>query len=685
MSQPTPPRRSEPRPLGRVRSLLTYLTATRRRAALSGAALLGVAALVAVPLWSSPTITMDQTSYKARRGDLVVTVLEGGTLFSVGAKEIKSQVEGSVAILSVVPEGTMLTDEDVAKGRVLMELDSSALKDKAIQQDITVQSAAASLTQAKEQYAIQVNLNESNVKAAELVVKFARMDLEKYLGAALAQQNLDKKVDLAALCAGDATAEGIGEKLQTLDVGGDAKQQWRKLESDIQLAGEEVTRAKTTYGWSVDLGAKGYIAASDVEADRLALRRQELAQEQAQLALQLFLKYEFPKQVEQLTSDYVEAGKKLERQQAQARAQLAQADADWKSKDSTYRVQKDRLDKLNDQIAHCTITAPQPGMVVYPSTSMFGRGGSSDKIEEGATVRQNQMLLTIPNSNNVAINVKVHEAAINKIAPGQRARVVLEGFPDREMAGTVKSVAVLADPQNPWMSPDLKVYNVVVALQDPPKDLKPGMGAKVEILVRTVADVVTIPLQSVSTLNGKRVCWVDDGGSGEQRAIETGDSNDNFIEVKTGLREGESVLLHVPILAGAAAEAEVRPDAKPVEKPAAPNGTAASNGAPANGAAPAAAVEKPPVAVADAAAKSDAPPADPKAEAPAKLDPQIEAFLARLPEERRAEARARMEAMTPEERATALKQMQQRRAARGNGPRNPDGQGQPPQGGEPPQ
>jgi len=316
-------------------------------------------------------------------------------------------------------------------------------------------------------------------------------------------------------------------------------------------------------------------------------------------------------------------------------------------------------------------------MVVYPSTSMFGRG-SSDKIEEGSSVRQNQMLLTIPNSNNVAINVKVHEASINKIATGQRARVVLEGFPDHELAGVVKTVAWLADQQNPWMSPDLKVYNVVVTLLDPSVDLKPGMGAKVEIQVRTVPDVLTIPLQSVSTLNGKRVCWVDDGGSGEQRAIETGDSNDNFIEVKSGLKEGERVLLHVPILAGAAAEAEVRPDAKPPEKPAAPNGTAAPNGAPANGAAPAAGSEKPPVAAADA------PPADPKAEAPAKLDPQVEAFLARMPEERRAEARAQWEAMTPEERATRLKQMQERRnRPRGEGAQPPR-EGNPPPAGAPP-
>ncbi len=673
MSQPTAAPRNDPRFLNRARGLLAALTATPLRTALSSAALLGVATLVTVPFWSSPAVLLDQTSYKVRRADLVVSVLEGGTLFSVGAKEIKSLVEGSVTILSVVPEGTMLTDEDVARQRVLMELDSSALKDRAVQQDITVQGAAASLTQAKEQYAIQVNLNDSNVKAAELVVKFAHMDLEKYLGADLAQLELDKKVDLATLCAAETEPAAIGEKLRALEIGGDAKQQWRKLDSDIQLAGEEVTRAKTTYDWSLALGAKGYIAASDVEADKLAYTRQQLTHEQALLALQLFLKYEFPKQVEQLTSDYIEAGKKLERQEAQARAQLAQADADWKSKDSTYRVQKDRLDKLNDQIAHCTITAPQAGMVVYPATSMNGRGGSSDKIEEGATVRQNQLLLTIPNSNNVAINVKVHEASINKVVPGQTARVVLEGFPDREMAGVVKNVAVLADQQNPWQSPDLKVYNVVVSLQDPPTDIKAGMMAKVEILVRTVPNVLTIPLQSVSTLKGKHVCWVDNGGAGDQHSIETGDSNDNFIEVKSGLKEGDSVLLRVPILAGAAAEAEVRPDMKPPEKPAS-----------AKSAAPAAGSEKPVALATDAPAKPEASAADPKADAAGKLDAQTEALLARVPEERRADLRAQLAAMTPEERAARVKQMQERRnKPRGDGAR-PSKDGSAPQGGAQP-
>ncbi len=615
-------------------------------------ALAGLAALAYFALRPARVTHADAALYRVERMDLVVSVVESASLFSPGALEIKSQVEGSTTIISVIPDGTLVTAEDVKNGKVLMELDASSAREKANSQEVTVQSASASYTQAREQYDIQVNQNESNIKAAELKVKFARMDLEKYLGLAPADKFLKGDIRLDKIYGSGMGTPQIIETLRQMDLGGDALQQWRKLQAAIDLAGEEVSRAASTYEWSkklgpTDQGGAGYITRSDLEGDALALRRKQLDQEQATLALDIFLKYDFPKTAEKLSSDYGEAVKQLERERARARAELAKAEASLKSQELTFKLQKERLEKLNQQIANSTIRAPRAGMVVYPTAGFsFGRGGSSDKIEEGSTVRERQVLLTIPDSNSMSVNIKVHEASINKVRRGQHVRVTLDGFPDREIQGEVQRIAVLADPIMPWISPDVKVYNVVAAIKNPPDDLKPGMGAKAEIIVATVPGVLAVPVQAVTASANMRFCYVMQRGVPVLRRVETGQSSDNFVEIKSGLREGEMVLLHAP--ATLAKDLEAARSEAALEKPQAPPP------APANG-------------NTNGAPDTDAKTHDEKpAEAKTELDPALERMLSRIPEDKRAEARARFEAMTPEERAAQVERIQKARRSRGN-------------------
>ena len=150
----------------------------------------------------------DTGLFAAKRGDLTISVTESGSIKAVKTVDIKSEVEGMVSIVNIVPEGTMVTAEDVNDGKVLVELDSSNLKDQLSQREIELTSAEASFADANESYLIQVKQNESDVTAAELKVKFALMDLQKYLGRAVAQRVVasastdpGSSIDAAALLA----------------------------------------------------------------------------------------------------------------------------------------------------------------------------------------------------------------------------------------------------------------------------------------------------------------------------------------------------------------------------------------------------------------------------------------------------------------------------------------------------
>ena len=339
------------------------------------------------------------TTGPVTQGDLIIDVLESGSLEAKESQVIKSEVEGQTTIISLIPEGTILSATDVENGRVLAELDSSDLREKAEKQVISVQSASATYTDAKESYTIQEKQNESNLKAAQLKVKFAKMDLEKYVGSEIAALLVEEQVSVSDL---------IGRE----DLGGEALQKERKLLSDIDVAGEEVSLATDKLNWTRQLEEKGYETADKLRADELALKRQEISKEQARTAQKLFTKYEFPKETEKLLSDYQEAVREQERTVAKCRAEIAKAEARLTSNEMNYMSEKARLDKLEEQIEKCTIRATKPGLVVYAGGEHYWR---DDRIEEGAQIRERQDMIKIPNTDVMLAKTKVHESMVAKV------------------------------------------------------------------------------------------------------------------------------------------------------------------------------------------------------------------------------------------------------------------------------
>src|SRR3954451_5081964 len=92
--------------------------------------------------------TSEAATFTARRGPLQITVLEGGSMQAVESQEIKCEVRvgyQGTKILKIVDEGYQITEDDVKKGKVIVELDSSELEKQTVQQEIQFQLAAASL------------------------------------------------------------------------------------------------------------------------------------------------------------------------------------------------------------------------------------------------------------------------------------------------------------------------------------------------------------------------------------------------------------------------------------------------------------------------------------------------------------------------------------------------------------
>jgi len=102
----------------------------------------------------------------------------------------------------------------------------------------------------------------------------------------------------------------------------------------------------------------------------------------------------------------------------------------------------------------------------------------------------------------------------------------------------------LADAED-WLNPDLKVYSTDIGIHGTHDALKTGMTGKVTVIIDKLRDVLYVPIQSVVTVEDKKVCYVA-GSPAVKREVETGLFNDNFVEIKSGLAEGEKVLLNPP-------------------------------------------------------------------------------------------------------------------------------------------
>ena len=143
------------------------------------------------------------------------------------------------------------------------------------------------------------------------------------------------------------------------------------------------------------------------------------------------------------------------------------------------------------------------------------------------------------------VEIKVHETWIDKVELNQPAKITVAAFTEKTFTGKVLKKAPLADQTDDILNPDLKVYLTDVGIDGTHDALRTGMTADVEVIINDLHDVLYVPIQSVTTVEEKKICYVM-GSPVEKREVETGLFNENFVEIKSGLTEGEKVLLNPP-------------------------------------------------------------------------------------------------------------------------------------------
>lgn len=448
-------------------------------------------------------------TFAAQRGPLTISITESGTIQAREQVLLKNEVEGRTTIITLKEEG-----RSVKKGELLIELDASALEDQRIEGEIKVQNAEASMIGAREGLEVAKSQARSDIAQAELDNRFAKEDLQNYID---------------------------GEYPRSL----------KEAESKITLALEELENANETLRWSEKLFAEKYISQTELDRDRLAQSRASLDHELAVSALGLLKEYTHRRQLDELNSAVDQAEMALERVQRKAKSEVVQAEANLRAKEAEHERLVSQLERTRQQISKTKIYAPIDGMVVHATTGKGGFRGNDEPLKEGKEIREREELIYLPVANSMMAKINVHESALDKINVGQRVQITLEALPGRTFPGVVSRIAPLPDAQSVWMNPDLKVYPTEINLDGELSELRTGMSCQAEILVENIADAIYVPLQSVVRVGSQPRVYLLKGGQFVPQDVEIGLDNRHVVNVKSGLAEGDVVMLAPPLEQGA--------------------------------------------------------------------------------------------------------------------------------------
>jgi len=298
----------------------------------------------------------------------------------------------------------------------------------------------------------------------------------------------------------------------------------QQAEAGIRIALENLRSAENTLNYSQRMARKGFVSSLQREADEFAVERAKLDLDAANTKKKVLVDFTKEKTLKDLVA---------KREAAAARLRSEQA---------SLQLEKARLDRLQEQLKNCVITAPQKGMVVYANAfdshgSRFG-GSQQNQVGEGAMIRESQALVRLPDLSKMQVKVTIHESRVEDVRPGLPAQVVIQ---DQEYKGKVLSIANQPQPTS-WFSANVKEYATTISIEGETSGLKPGMTAKVTILIDNVTDALSLPVSAVVEQKNQFYCWVKTPQGPSRRPLKLGRTNDKVIEVIDGVKEGEVVI-----------------------------------------------------------------------------------------------------------------------------------------------
>ena len=213
------------------------------------------------------------------------------------------------------------------------------------------------------------------------------------------------------------------------------------------------------------------------------------------------------------------------------------------------------LTHASDVLQKTTYAAPFDGMI----TNLPVREGETVVI--GIQNSPGSTLMTIADMSVITAEVKVDETDIVNVTMGQPAEVSIDAIPKKTFKAVVTEIGNnaivrstgVSTSQQTSASQEAKDFKVVVTLQDPPEDLRPGLSATAKITTATRSQALTIPIQALTIrrqadLESKTENGAVQAAGPQNAASKQKDKDKEEIQGVFVIRNGKAE--YVPIVAG---------------------------------------------------------------------------------------------------------------------------------------
>lgn len=244
-----------------------------------------------------------------------------------------------------------------------------------------------------------------------------------------------------------------------------------------------------------------------------------------------------------------------------AQANYLTAKASYDAAAANVLQSKAQLREVMDILYKTTIYSPMDGIVTQLNVELGER-------VLGSGFSQGTNIMTVADLNNMEAVVDVDENDVVLVSIGDTANVTVDAFGDKIFHGVVKEIGNSAKQTGLGTQEQVVNFSVKIKLIDLDPNLRPGMSCNANIETETVSDVLSVPIQSVTARtdvpvkddstkaeqkeeNGnemmkskkpKEVVFLVNNGKAKIVVVETGISDDNYLEIKKGVEEGDEVV-----------------------------------------------------------------------------------------------------------------------------------------------
>jgi HlyD family secretion protein len=446
--------------------------------------------------FSVPTI-------QAERRNFAVEVKTVGELEAARSTIIASSIKGDLGkIIDLIPDGV-----NVQPGQVLIKMDPSPFEEKLEKLKAQIKEQETYLITLEQTLEWETNQAEHENKNAVYEIEAAALEIEKIIH-------------------------------------GDGPQEISRLKGAMQKAWLKYDELNAYSNDLIALQEEGFLNATELKQAQKKLQEEQEAYEMAYLQHESYVKHVYPMTVKKAEASLKRAKIKQEEVAKTGVYKIAKAKALFLQAKQLFEDYYVQLKEDEKELAQTQILAPAPGMVVHREEY---RSSQKRKPRVGDILVKNQPLMDLPDLSSMVVKTRVREVDLFKIDVGKKATIEVDAYPHLSFTGTVSLIGVLAL-SDLGRGSEEKFFEVRVALNDIDKRLRPGMTTRVTIHAQQAQDVLTIPLHAIFDEQKQSYCYVACGSGYEKKAVKTGISNEQWIEIKSGLEEGDCVCLLNPLI-----------------------------------------------------------------------------------------------------------------------------------------